>query len=446
MTHALQPLTALLITGLAATAAASNGGEGAPEALSLTDQAPAPQAAPAPAPQGGSTEGTVINVFFKDGLRFQAADKSFTFKLGTRVAYDTNFIKANTDYENVYGLEEDGSAFRFARVSAEGSVNEFIEYKWSFEFAGGVNNRLKDVYIGFNKLCCGNGGLRVGQFKEPMGLEQLTSAAHTTFMERGASDVLVPNRNIGVMWYDACKSGRMNFAAGVFRDDGSDTGADRGSDDYIFTARVSGTPVMQDAKHLLHLGASGRRREFRGDDATLSFSGETRVSKQGDLASLDLSNVDNSDTLGLEAAWVGGPLSFQAEYVTTHFDRNDGQTGATVDGWYVFGSYFLTGDSRAYDAKKGIFSRVKVATPKGVNGGMGAVELALRASRLDLNDQGPTVVGTTGGAVDSYTAGVNWYLNDYAKIMTNYVRLYPHDDASGTPVADILQIRLQIDV
>ena len=46
-----------------------------------------------------------------------------------------------------------------------------------------------------------------------------------------------------------------------------------------------------------------------------------------------------------ELAWVAGPLSFQSEYVRTFI--HSGETGDPVFwGWYVQGSYFLTGEHR----------------------------------------------------------------------------------------------------
>src|SRR5262245_52998610 len=114
-----KPLPVLLISGLAATASAGSGGESdsAPAVPTLTDQ---------PA-EDGKTENSVINAYFKDGLRFETGDKNFTMRIGTRIAFDSDFINVNNDYEQVYGLEEDGSRFRMARILAEGTINKNIE-------------------------------------------------------------------------------------------------------------------------------------------------------------------------------------------------------------------------------------------------------------------------------------------------------------------------------
>jgi phosphate-selective porin OprO/OprP len=393
----------------------------------------------------------VIRTYFKDGLRFETLDKSFTFKLGTKILFDNNFIHTNHDYEDAFGREEDGAKFRQARVYAEGSV-QGVEYKWQYDFSGGTNNKLKDLYVQFPKFCLG--ALRIGQFKEPMGLEQLTSFSNATFMERSATDRLVPARNIGVMLYDTCPTKRVNWAAGIFREDGSDTGVDSGDGEYAVTGRVSGTPIMDDATHLLHVGVSARHYAVRDNPYLLMYTGETSVSLAHNLAALSV-DADAANTGGLEVAWVNGPLSVQGEYVRTAVDRVD-DTWIDLEGYYAFVSYFLTGESRAYNPTSGTFGRVRVARPFGKDGGCGAWEVGLRLSTLDLNSEAGrssapgnlTGVGSTndGGRVDSYTAGVNWYLNDYTRVMLNYIRIRPDDNQDGTAAADVLAMRLQIDV
>ncbi|MEO6708805.1 MAG: porin [Planctomycetota bacterium] len=398
---------------------------------------------PAAAQEG--TDMTVIKTYFKEGLRFETLDKNFTFKLGAKIAFDAGAIHTNHDYEDAFSREEDGAKFRMARVSGEGSVNQSVEYKWQYDFSGGTNNKLKDLYIQFPKFHLGS--LRVGQFKEPMGLEELTGLTNITFMERGASDRLNPARNIGVMVSNTCPSKRANWAAGIFREDGSDTGVDTGDGEYALTARFTGTPFMRDETHLMHLGVSGRSVAVRDNPYVITYTGETTVSLINNLAQFS-DNADTANTAGLEYAWLNGPLSLQAEYTRTAVDRTD-DTWVDLDGYYLFASYFLTpGDSRTYNPTNGTFGRVKVKHPQGKDGGCGAWEAAVRISSLDLNSEAghTSAGGGDGGRVDSYTAGVNWYLNDYTRVMLNYIRIQPDDNQDGTAGADVLAMRLQIDV
>ncbi len=68
--------------------------------------------------------------------------------------------------------------------------------------------------------------------------------------------------------------------------------------------------------------------------------------------------VENADKLNPELVFVYGPFSLQGEYSWTNTDA------VAVDdpifqGWYVFGSWFITGESRAYKQSSAKFSRVK---------------------------------------------------------------------------------------
>jgi hypothetical protein len=91
------------------------------------------------------------------------------------------------------------------------------------------------------------------------------------------------------------------------------------------------------------LALTGRRR--RPESRLAPFLADT-----GYIAAEDMKSF------GIEAAWVNGPWSFQGEYLN-NFVSGD-QTNS-VGGFYVYSSYFLTGESRQHDRRKGIFGRLK---------------------------------------------------------------------------------------
>ena len=111
------------------------------------------------------------------------------------------------------------------------------------------------------------GGVRAGQFREPFSLEELTSSNHIAFMERSPMNALVPSRNLGVMVHDHSEAKTMTWAAGVFRDDGADTGINAGDGEQSLTGRVTYLPVYEDeGRHLIHVGGAYSHRE--GDEET----------------------------------------------------------------------------------------------------------------------------------------------------------------------------------
>ena len=135
---------------------------------------------------------------------------------------------------------------------------------------------------------------------------------------------------------------------------------------------------------------------------------------------MDTGDFDAHDVnrYGAEAAGVYGPFSLQAEYLRSAVNREDaGNPDVSFDGWYVMGSWVLTGESRGYVFEEARFKNPK---PKGIvgKGGIGAWELLARYSTLDLSDG-----DVDGGEEDNVTVGLNWYPTPNFRFMANYVRV-----------------------
>ena len=85
----------------------------------------------------------------------------------------------------------------------------------------------------------------------------------------------------------------------------------------------------------------------------------------------------------------------------------------------MFGSWFVTGESRRY--RNGLIDRLRPLKNFSLaNGGPGAVELLVRYDWFDFS-QTP-VVGRAGNQGHSVTFGATWYLNPNIKFVTNWVR------------------------
>ncbi|MCP5112033.1 MAG: porin, partial [bacterium] len=167
---------------------------------------------------------------------------------------------------------------------------------------------------------------------------------------------------------------------GVFAEAVGDVPADEGNEGWGVTGRLTYAPIRFDTR-TLHLGAAASYRE-PDDEKTVKFN--TRPESHiTDVKYVDTGKIKVVDTLnryGLEAAAVFGPFSVQGEYIRTDVNLESGSEDLDFNGWYAYASWFITGESRPYKARKAAFGRVKPRSKQG------AWELAARYSTIDLND------------------------------------------------------------
>jgi phosphate-selective porin OprO/OprP len=388
------------------------------------------------------------NVRWKDGLRVEKKDGSIKTRWGGRIQLDWATISADDDFEaalNEAGesgtLDGTGVEFRRLRLFTSGTLYDKVGYKLQVDFAGNTV-ATKDAYIDYLKAPF-VGKIRVGQFKEPFSLEEITSSKYITFMER-ALPVLAfaPSRNTGIAIGNKAFNDRLKWDLGYFynTDDAGESFTDFANEN--LTARLAGAPWFRDESHLLHVGL-GYTHQFRDENdenSTLRY----RARPEAHMTSVRLVNTDRfnaggADLINPELAVVFGPFSFQGEYFWVNTDAPD-VDDPTFTGWYAYGSWFITGESRTYKGFK--FDRVKPNNNFNIGEpGWGAFELALRYSSLDLTDG-----AVEGGEEQNITAGFNWYLNPSSRIMLNYV-LADLQNRADVPDDDtnIIQARFMVD-
>lgn len=370
-------------------------------------------------------------------IKIASDDGKFETTLGGRIQVDA-WSMDKDDFDDVNG--KSGTEFRRARVFVKGKMYDNWTYKGQYDFADN-STTIKDAWIGYNGFDAFN--IKIGQFKQPMGLEELTSSKYITFMERAmATEAFATSRRIGLGIYD--HSTHFSWAVSAYGQEEGDNTEDGGSEGYGAGARLAWAPWNEKGK-LLHLGVSGAYEEQ--NDSELRF--RSRMEAHGvDTRYLNTDFIPKPDTtskLGLEAATVYGPFSLQGEYYFVSADSDQANFDEPdYNGGYIFGSWFITGESRKY--KKGAFSRVTPETTVG-KGGRGAWELAARYSYVDLEDG-----DTKGGEQSNITVGLNWYATKYVRFMANYV--YVDADPISTKTAgvdnvedepSIYQMRAQID-
>jgi phosphate-selective porin OprO/OprP len=378
---------------------------------------------------------------------------------------DAGWIHQDSNSETQYGQIQDGADFRRARLSAKGSVTELTNYFFQMDFGFFGRPTFTDVWVEQTKVPF-FGNVRIGQWKQPFGLETVSSFRYTTFMERSVLfQPFTPFRHIGIGFYDHSDDLSNTWAASVFRSGQDQFGGTLSSDGGYGTAeRLTWVPVWdRDGKNYVHLGV-GHFFNAPPED-TINFrtipeffvgaNGPGAVGSSGQavpggsngtpffVATGPLASVPYYNVLGSELLWVEGPFSLQSEAMVNLVNQNG--VNSALPRAYAQAGYFLTGEHRPYDRKTGTIDRV---IPKSnltfagtnCNPGLGAWEVAGRWSWLDLNDN-----AIQGGTIVDYTAGVNWYWNPYTKMVFNYVHSISDSPVLPQSQTDMFGVRAQLD-
>lgn len=377
---------------------------------------------------------------------FADVGDNFTFKPRGTLQLDYaayNERAGGYDYSN-------GTAIRRGRFGFDGTA--FKKFKWRLEgeFVGQQANLL-DAYVSYTGVK--NWVFTVGQQKAPYGLEANTSDSFNTFLERGmasnAFGAVGAERRIGIT--AAYQTDKINGAVGVFGSPENVTRANSGPDEgYGVNGRLTWDPVLDTGK-VVHIGGSAYwvtnlRSGTTTDAVRLSERSNSRVDGGLIIDTGVIPNAKDATFLGAEAAIVRGPFSLQGEYGRLKVARTAGLPSVDFDGFYVFGSVFLTGESRAF--KNGTVDRQKPFKDfNPAKGGWGAFELALRYDQLDVSDT--PVLARAGNQAESVTAALNWYLNPNLKLLLNYIRFSgdntPLDPIGAKTKGDVLATRLHLD-
>jgi phosphate-selective porin OprO/OprP len=368
-----------------------------------------------------------------------------------------------------------GTEIKRARIGIQGTA--FNDYNYAVEVelaqAGNVSAAARDLWISYT-------GFRpftftVGNMKPLVGLETSFSdrSNAATFEEAATlSNLFIAPGTRYVGLRVTTGGAHWSSALGVYGDDvnnNNTTGAFE--EGFGVHGRFTYAPIAT-AKDLLHFGVSGYTREVGSTRtvtsgvATTTPALQVRAQPENTIDAtrlVDTGNLGFADTVqlvGVETAGFHGPVGFQAEWAQMDVDQLSGRPDLTFSGAYVAANWFLTGESRVYDPRTGVFTRFTPRTMMDpASDTWGAFELAARWSTLDLNsnenvfaNSGPaTLYGVRGGEETNYTFGVNWYWNAYFRLMLNYV----HADVerrSNTTIgpgamidteADLIALRVQ---
>jgi phosphate-selective porin len=345
-------------------------------------------------------------------LQYEDEHDRFSAKLGiVLLPADYTIFDQDAASRAQVGVQDDQFEVRSVRVMARGHFELFRRWNYvaSYEYKGfdqtsSADWSAADLRIS-TEIGPRFGTLAIGKMKEPFSYEMVGDAANLPQNERLLSPFFV-SRNVGVQLSNSVLDGRATWAAGYYNDwiTQDRSFAEGGSD---FAARFTALPVWaEDGASYLHLAVAARY--YGGADNLLRFRGRP-ASNVADYY-VDTGKVpgDHAWHTGLEALWFVRGYSLLAEYVRADLSTRD-RTDPTLSGWYMTGSWVLTGEHRPYDRKAGYARRILPT------GRWGAVELFGRYGRVDLDDG-----SVQGGTMAGWWAGVNWWATRRFKASAGY--------------------------
>ncbi|NOX70861.1 MAG: hypothetical protein GXP15_16900 [Gammaproteobacteria bacterium] len=330
-------------------------------------------------------------------------------------------------YSGDNSLFIDDIQVRRARLAFAGKLMAGFSVKLEYELG---DNTLKPKGMYLRKKLGENGRLTVGHFKLPVSLQTATSSLDNTFMERSLPNLGATGFRLGAM--ASTYGDSWSVSSGV-------TGG-RLSDQYEisregvgFFARGVFNPVRS-GRRLWHLGLSSEFRRYgAGDSVRLRTRPESDVTGVRLVDTGRMRDLEQSFRYTAEVAWKRNSLQVQAEYMRLLATRLNGSSDLDFAGWYAQAGWFITGESRRYNRRRGRFRRTR---PEHA---YGAWEVAVRYSTIDLNS-----FDVLGGEETNRSIALNWYATDSLRFSLNYIDAVARRNAADPEEnVSIIQARFQ---
>ena len=371
-------------------------------------------------------------------------------------------------YEDNYGSDNALSSSITAAPSAT-AADTFdirrarlgVKYKFAKNYSGeivfntvGAVNVLDVAYMDVNWF--EKAKFRLGQFKMPFSLEQLTSSNNIDFVERSFVDSYIPAKEIGAQVFGEPTKG-MTYALAVSNGlpaanaVGSEADNRQDGKDVIGRLTFNAAEAAGNKEDVYHAGVA-----FAYGDSPIGtgLGGNRTTEARG--ASFWTSPIlsqlgTNSKTVermryGVEGAIASGPFKIQGQYSVTSQDFAFGGSTLAVSNYdldiktyYVQALWTITGEKWADRYKAGAFGALKPKVDFDSDKFTGgAWEIGGRYSKFDASDFNQSAFGTaeassTGVAygiatkaagyteAEAYTLGVKFVANPNFRVMADYV-------------------------
>lgn len=356
------------------------------------------------------TEGQDIIINTEGGFEAATEDGQFSFEIGGRLMWDYDSFDGmynnSTPVASKFGDTASDSELRRGRVYVAGTVYRDWSYKFQMEFAEDGTSDLEDAWIKYGALPV---DITVGRFKKPFGLEELTSSKYITTIERSEIWGIVEAGRGDLNLQISQGSSNYSWAVGVYETDNEDEAGDA---DFGYGGRVTFAPIATKT-NVLHFGAGYYNSNYSESNAG-NFRSRFAVHEADRTTLVASQDYEDQDQFGLEVAFMAGPFSVQSEYIVANYDGDTdlGANDVEYNGFYVQGTWTITGESRGYKAKSGKFDKIKPQTP----GGAWELVAKFETGEFDIDNV------NVEPAYDIMTLGVNWYANKNVRVSLNYLK------------------------
>jgi len=405
----------------------------------------------------------------QNGLAIKSADGQYTLNFHALVQLDGRFFP---DAPGTQGLL-DTFTLRRVEPSFEGNLTSLFSYKIMPEFGGSPTSTVTADLYGEFHFQPKYFNVRVGKYKEPVGLENLQGSANLAFVERGLPTDLIPNRDLGVDVNGVLGNNQLSYTLGVFNGapDGADANATDPDNHKEFAGRLFAQP-WHDGKNgaldNLGFGISGSAGREDSLSTTYASSPTGTLGTNGILPQYKTPGQNTffqygstatpvgadglHDRLSPQAYYYYGGFSALAEYVVTHqqldvFAKPKDSGDVTNKARELTVGYLLTGENASYNG-------VNPINPFGAGAGWGAFEVVARAGELQVGNDayrkfadGNTLAAITTAASQAKSQGIglNWYLTKNIKTQFDYDETHFTGGAVGgnRPVEHALLARAQ---
>ncbi len=370
--------------------------------------------------------GFPLEAVFDNGLYLRSREKDiFELRIGTLLQVDYRYFNYSGDVDP----NKDRFDIRRARLLLTGHLYRRFFYKFQYQFAGAGSRRLLDAYVDTRVLPYIS--FRVGQFKEPFSLEQVTSSKNIFFAERSMGYFLTPLRDVGLMAHGLLWKDRIHYGVGIFNGDGLDDSVGGDSDSPEFTGRLVYAPFKNMGIPIwngLQIGGSYSyaKADRNNVKVAVETSGLTPFFEINSAAKFNIIRDVNARTrYGAELAWAYGPLLLWGEYINLQFSdvkTSDARFNINLEDHYGSLLWMITGEEPAL--KNGKIQAIRPLRNLG-QGGWGALGLAFRYDNFDAGDAAYKHLidpKTYVREATAYTIAVNWYLNPYIRLLLNATR------------------------